>query len=86
MSDDNLVKRLRRYSYQQGTGDEQGKLIAELVADMHQAADRIEELQKGCDNLHEYIAEKDKVIEKQAAEIERLSAEVRRATAPQSSQ
>jgi hypothetical protein len=42
MSD--LIERLRRYSYQQGTDDEQGQWIAELVGDMHEAADEIERL------------------------------------------
>ena len=42
MSD--LIESLRRYSYQQGTDDEQGQLIAELVGNMHEAADEIERL------------------------------------------
>ena len=48
-----LVKRLRRYSYQGGTGDEQGQLIGELVGDMHEAADEIERLRAAL----QYIAE-----------------------------
>ena len=39
-----IIERLRRYSYRQGTDDEQGQLIHELVSDMHDAADEIERL------------------------------------------
>jgi hypothetical protein len=38
------IERLRRYSYQQGTDDEQGQLLAELVGDMHSAADTMEKM------------------------------------------
>ena len=44
MNDKDLIERLRRYSYRQGTDDEQGQLIAELVDGMSKAADRLEKL------------------------------------------
>ena len=39
-----IIERLRRYSYQQGTDDELGQLLSDLVSDLHEAADEIESL------------------------------------------
>jgi hypothetical protein len=45
-----LVKRLRRYRLQEGDGETGGHL-AELIADLHWAADEIERLRKGWESL-----------------------------------
>lgn len=52
MSD--IVERLRRYSYRQGTEDEQGQLIHELASDLHEAADEIERLRDALEDIAGY--------------------------------
>lgn len=69
-----IVERLRRYSYQQGTDDEQGQLIAELVDDMHEAADEIERLEADAENLRNTITSIQLSLKERNAEIERLRA------------
>jgi septal ring factor EnvC (AmiA/AmiB activator) len=66
MSD--LIERLRRYC----CCDQQGQLIAELVGDMHEAADEIERLEKDIDESNDENAGYIDRLFEQKAEIERL--------------